>query len=183
MTLFYISGHRKFKTKSRKVMKYEKTLVNFKPFFEFFDIWVPITFRDKELMVWNFEFPSFLLCPTIPFLPFWAIRKTGQIISIWTQFQQMLKIIEIAHILYFSWFFCRTSHTSPPVLSKKYFVFNFEKIGGIASQLLVRPIQTDIFSQQFNNTEHFYHFAWLSTQQLRLSQIDYIIKMTLILPM
>ena len=98
MTLFYISGHRKFKTKSRKVMKYEKTLVNFKPFFEFFDIWVPITFRDKELMVWNFEFPSFLLCPTIPFLPFWAIRKTGQIISIWTQFQQMLKIIEIAHI-------------------------------------------------------------------------------------
>ena len=101
MTLFYISGHRKFKTKSRKVMKYEKTLVNFKPFFEFFDIWVPITFRDKELMVWNFEFPSFLLCPTIPFLPFWAIRKTGQIISIWTQFQQMLKIIEIAHILFY----------------------------------------------------------------------------------
>ena len=100
MTLFYISGHRKFKTKSRKVMKYEKTLVNFKPFFEFFDIWVPITFRDKELMVWNFEFPSFLLCPTIPFLPFWAFRKTGQIISIWTQFQQMLKIIEIAHIFY-----------------------------------------------------------------------------------
>ena len=98
MTLFYISGHRKFETKSKKVMKYEKTLVNFKPFFEFFDIWVPITFRDKELMVWNFEFPSFLLCPTIPFLPFWAIRKTGQIISIWTQFQQMLKIIEIAHM-------------------------------------------------------------------------------------
>ena len=105
MTLFYISGHRKFKTKSRKVMKYEKTLVNFKPFFEFFDIWVPITFRDKELMVWNFEFPSFLLCPTIPFLPFWAIRKTGQIISIWTQFQQMLKIIEIAHILWVLWGF------------------------------------------------------------------------------
>lgn len=98
MTLFYISGHRKFKTKSRKVMKYEKTLVNFKPFFEFFDIWVPITFRDKELMVWNFEFPSFLVWPTIPFWPFWSIRKTGEIISIWTQFQQMLKIIEIAHI-------------------------------------------------------------------------------------
>ena len=49
-------------------------------------------------MVWNFEFPSFLLCPTIPFLQFWSIRKTGQIISIWTQFQQMLKIIEIAHM-------------------------------------------------------------------------------------
>ena len=116
MTLFYISGHRKFKTKSRKVMKYEKTLVNFKPFFEFFDIWVPITFRDKELMVWNFEFPSFLLCPTIPFLPFWAIRKTGQIISIWTQFQQMLKIIEIAHIYFFFLSFLPESVYRTPIV-------------------------------------------------------------------
>ena len=127
MTLFYISGHRKFKTKSRKVMKYEKTLVNFKPFFEFFDIWVPITFRDKELMVWNFEFPSFLLCPTIPFLPFWAIRKTGQIISIWTQFQQMLKIIEIAHI-----------HYLPKIrsyLKRSICVLNLNKIGSYLDQV------------------------------------------------